>query len=95
MRCVSVYTETVSLTDFKCSVSKIKTDVDDPTGELAAQLTEKYLSTAVMGNFTSMIPGLTDVRNIPLICSKFSIGKEFNIDFPLHLNLNRCAACFS
>lgn len=37
-------------------------DIDDPTGELAAQLTEKYLGTAEMGNFTSMIPGLTDVN---------------------------------
>lgn len=37
-------------------------DIDDPTGELAAQLTEKYLGTAEMGNFTSMTPGLTDVR---------------------------------
>ncbi len=36
-------------------------DIDDPTGELAAQLTEKYLGTAEMGNFTSMTPGLTDV----------------------------------
>jgi hypothetical protein len=39
-----------------------KIDIDDPTGELAAQLTEKYLGTAEMGNFTSMTPGLTDVR---------------------------------
>ncbi|XP_045023594.1 LOW QUALITY PROTEIN: acetylcholinesterase [Daphnia magna] len=38
--------------------------IDDPTGELATQLTEKYLSTAVMGNFTSMIPGLTDMCSV-------------------------------
>ncbi|EFX83387.1 hypothetical protein DAPPUDRAFT_240264 [Daphnia pulex] len=38
--------------------------IDDPTGELAAQLTEKYLGTAEMGNFTSMIPGLTDMCSV-------------------------------
>ncbi|KAI9552097.1 hypothetical protein GHT06_022434 [Daphnia sinensis] len=38
--------------------------IEDPTGELAAQLTEKYLSTAVMGNFTSMTPGLTDMCGV-------------------------------
>lgn len=37
------------------------TGIPDPTGELAAQLTEKYLGDAIMGNFTSMTPGLTDV----------------------------------
>jgi hypothetical protein len=31
---------------------------------LAAQLTEKYLKDAVLGNFTSMTPGLTDVKRI-------------------------------
>jgi hypothetical protein len=43
----------------KCNGANV--DIDDPTGELAAQLTEKYLGTAEMGNFTSMTPGLTDV----------------------------------
>ncbi|XP_032791458.2 cholinesterase 1 [Daphnia magna] len=38
--------------------------IDDPTGELAAQLTEKYLGTAVLGNFTSMTPGLTDMCSV-------------------------------
>ncbi|XP_046631305.1 cholinesterase 1-like isoform X3 [Daphnia pulicaria] len=38
--------------------------IDDPTGELAAQLTEKYLGTAEMGNFTSMTPGLTDMCSV-------------------------------
>jgi hypothetical protein len=44
-----------------------KIDIDDPNGELAAQLTEKYLGTAEMGNFTSMIPGLTDVNKYLII----------------------------
>jgi len=39
-------------------------NIDDPTGELAAQLTEKYLGTAEMGNFTSMTPGLTDMLSV-------------------------------
>ena len=38
-----------------------KIDIDDPTGEIAAELTLKYLGDAEMGNFTSMTPGLTDV----------------------------------
>ncbi|XP_046631314.1 cholinesterase 1-like [Daphnia pulicaria] len=38
--------------------------IDDPTGELAAQLTDKYLGTAEMGNFTSMTPGLTDMCSV-------------------------------
>lgn len=40
--------------------------IEDESGELAAQLTEKYLGDAELGNFTSMTPGLTDVRK-PLI----------------------------
>jgi len=44
-----------------------KIDIDDPTGELAAQLTEKYLGTAEMGNFTSMTPGLIDVRKAQIL----------------------------
>ena len=47
---------------FQLIFMKTKIDIDDPTGELADQLTEKYLGTAEMGNFTSMIPGLTDVN---------------------------------
>jgi NTP pyrophosphatase (non-canonical NTP hydrolase) len=33
----------------------------DETGELATALTEKYLSSAEMGNLQSMTPGMTDV----------------------------------
>ena len=36
--------------------------IDDPTGEIAAEMTDKYLGYADMGNLTSMTPGLTDVR---------------------------------
>ncbi|KAK4035777.1 hypothetical protein OUZ56_027860 [Daphnia magna] len=38
--------------------------IDDPTGELATQLTEKYLGTAEMGNLTSMTPGLVDMLSV-------------------------------
>lgn len=37
-------------------------DIRDDTGALADALTDKYLADAEMGNFTSMTPGLTDVR---------------------------------
>ena len=37
-------------------------DIPDPTGEVAIQMQQKYLADAVMGNFTSMTPGLTDVK---------------------------------
>ena len=39
-------------------------DIPDPTGEVAIQMQQKYLADAVMGNFTSMTPGLTDVSEI-------------------------------
>lgn len=37
-------------------------DISDPNGELAAQYTDYFLGDAVMGNLTSMVPGLVDVR---------------------------------
>ncbi len=37
-------------------------DIRDDTGVLADSLTDKYLYDADMGNFTSMTPGMTDVR---------------------------------
>ena len=37
--------------------------ISDDTGALADYFTKKYLSKAEMGNFTSMTPGLIDVRN--------------------------------
>lgn len=47
-------------------------DIEDETGELAANLTEKYLAGAELGNFTSMTPGLTDVS---FACSTYIILK--------------------
>ena len=45
-------------------------DIDDPTGQIADDLTKKYLGSAEMGNFTSMTPGLTDVSKLfsPFYC---------------------------
>ena len=41
-----------------CLISKA---IDDPTGEIAAAYTQKYLGYADMGDFTSMTAGMTDV----------------------------------
>nr|CAH0102948.1 unnamed protein product [Daphnia galeata] len=41
--------------------------IEDESGELAVQLTEKYLGDAEMGNFTSMTPGLTDLCSVLFI----------------------------
>lgn len=40
--------------------------IPDPTGAVAANMTQTYLSGAEMGNFESMTPGLTDVRDSKL-----------------------------
>ncbi|XP_046449413.1 juvenile hormone esterase-like [Daphnia pulex] len=41
--------------------------IEDESGELAAQLTEKHLGDAELGNFTSMTPGLTDLSSVLFI----------------------------
>jgi hypothetical protein len=49
--------------------------IEDESGELAAQLTEKHLGDAELGNFTSMTPGLTDVRK-PLYFIPITLNKD-------------------
>ena len=36
--------------------------VADPDGQIAKEYTEKYLGTAQLGDFQSMVAGLTDVN---------------------------------
>lgn len=38
------------------------TGIPDPTGQIAANMTQTYLGGAEMGNLTSMTPGMVDVR---------------------------------
>ena len=50
-----------SLSENHRNRSLLEIGVADPDGEIALSMTEKYLGYAEMGNFQSMIPGLTDV----------------------------------
>ena len=40
----------------------IVSGVADPDGQIAKEYTEKYLGTAQLGDFQSMVAGLTDVN---------------------------------
>lgn len=59
-------------------------DIRDDTGALADAMVDKYLADAEMGNFTSMTPGLTDVKAFDL--KSFTSKLEFKLD--------RCAAFY-